>query len=401
MMKTSIKRMKSWKNRMAQWLSIVLIHCSLFTATSCIEPPLYLPAEEVLVEMPIVIMDMEIVWNVDVDWKTQWLYGWDVIDEEISGSINYPMPTNYEVRRYYLGSEPNRPHTREGMDGFTIFAPSFRRTYNFGYYDLLLWSKIDSPTGTQVLLVDDSSVDEVYASTTATRGMLNEITGASSPVTGLYNQPEIFYSAYEQNIYISRYPEDYDYFDEEQKVWVKCVNTSLTPLVYIYLVQVILHHNDGRVVGVTGDAAVSAFASSTNVNTGHTGNRPCMVYFPMRMKQGIDYRDEKVDVIGGKLTTFGLCDMDGWRNNTRAEYMGTRTDLENKLYLTMQFSNGQEKTFNFPITEQCRSRAHGGVITIELDARELDIPTPGNPGSKNLFVPNLEDYENIDYDIPM
>ena len=85
MMKTSIKRMKSWKNRMAQWLSIVLIHCSLFTATSCIEPPLYLPAEEVLVEMPIVIMDMEIVWNVDVDWKTQWLYGWDVIDEEISG----------------------------------------------------------------------------------------------------------------------------------------------------------------------------------------------------------------------------------------------------------------------------------------------------------------------------
>ena len=33
----------------------------------CIEPPLHLPAEDVLVDMPIVVTDMEVVWNINVD----------------------------------------------------------------------------------------------------------------------------------------------------------------------------------------------------------------------------------------------------------------------------------------------------------------------------------------------
>lgn len=375
-----------------------ILHCLLLTA--CIEPKLHLPAENVLIEMPVVVMDMEVVWNVDIDWETQWHYGWDVIDEETSGSISYPTPTNYEVRRYYLGEEAGLPHRKDGVDGFTIFSTSFRRTYNFGYYDLLLWSNIDSPTGTQVLLVDESSIDEVKASTTATRGLLKETTQEHG-VTGLYNQPEIFYSAYVQDIYISRFKEDYDYFDEEQKVWVKRINTQLSPLVYIYLVQVVLHHNDGRVIGAPGDAAISAMASGTSVNTGHTNNQPCMVYFPMRLKQGIDIEGEKVDIVGGKLTTFGLCDMEGWTPGTRAEYGGTRTDLDNRLYFTLQFRNGKEKTFNYVITDQCRKQSRGGVITLHIDVRDLDIPPSDDTGSGNLFVPKLDDYENVDYDIPI
>ena len=47
----------------------------------CIEPPLHLPADDVLVDMPIVVTDLEIVWNVDVDWQTDWHYGWDEMDE--------------------------------------------------------------------------------------------------------------------------------------------------------------------------------------------------------------------------------------------------------------------------------------------------------------------------------
>ena len=295
------------KKRLARWKVLAATYVSVCTMVSCIEPELHLPADDVVVDMPIVIMDMEVVWDIDADWSTQWIYGWDAIDEQLAGPIGYTTPSNYEVRRYYLGAQPHGAHTREGMDGFTIFTSSFRRTYNYGYYDLLLWSNIDSPSGTQVLLIDDSRVDEVTASTTATRGLLTD--ASAQTVTGLYNQPEIFYSAYERDIHISQQAEDYDYFDEDKKVWVKHIETKLTPLVYIYLVQVVLHHNDGRIVGLTGDAAVSAMASGTSVNTGHTNNRPCMVYFLMRMKQGVDYQGERVDVMGGKLTTFGLCDM--------------------------------------------------------------------------------------------
>ena len=388
-----------WQRPLRCLQTLALTAATLSLPTACIEPPLHLPAEDVIIEMPIVIMDLEVVWNVDLDWKAQWHYGWDDMDEELFGPISYPLPTNYEVRRYFLGDEPQMPHTREGMDGFTIFSNSFRRTYNFGYYDILLWSNIDSPTHTQVVLINEDDVNEVTATTTATRGMLSE--PQAEQVTGLYNQPEIFYSAYERDIYISRFKEDYDYFDEEHGVWVKQIKSNLTPLVYIYLVQVIVHNNDGRITGATGDAAVSAFASGTSVNTGHTNNRPCMVYFPMRMKRGINVNGENVDILGGKLTTYGLCDMEGWHRGTSADYTGSRTDLDNRLYFTLSFRNGTEKTYSFVVTDQCRQRAHGGVITVHINAPDITPPDPQTPSSGDLFVPTLEGYDDISYDIIM
>lgn len=365
----------------------------------CIEPPLHLPAEDVLVDMPIVVTDLEIVWNINVDWQTNWHYGWDEIDEEVFGPIAYPEPTNYEVRRYFLGDAPGKPHTQSGMDGFTIFGKHFRRTYMFGYYDMLFWSNIDSPTQTQVLTINESDINEVTATTTVTRGLLNDASATS--VTGLYNQPEIFYSAYERDIHISRNKEDYDYFDEEEGVWVKQINTTLNPLVYIYMVQIILHNNDGRITGITGDAAVSAFANGTSVNTGHTNNSPCMVYFPTRMKRNLMVEGERVDIIGGKLTTFGLCDMEGWRVNSRAEYMGSRLDLDNRLYFTLLFNNGKERTVNYLITDQCRAQSHGGIITLHLNCRDIEIPSDGSGQKGDFFVPTIDDYDNVDYDIPM
>lgn len=368
--------------------------------TSCIEPPLHLAEEEdVVIDLPIVQTEMEIVWNVDVDWRTNWYYGWDTDDEQLYGSIDYPDPTNFEIRRYFIGQTPKAPHTREGLDGFTLFAKRFRRNYQFGYYDLLFWSNIDSKDGTQVLLVNESDLDEVTATTTVTRGFAPSKT--ESRVTGLYNQPEIFYSAYEQGIHISHDIRDYDYFDEEVGAWVKNIKTELTPLVYIYLVQVVLHNNDGRVTGITGDGAISAMASGTSVNTAHTNNSPCMVYFPMRMKTGREANGERVDIVGGKFTTFGLCDMDGYRADTRAEYQGSRTDIDNRLYVTLRFSNDTEQTYDFLITDQCRKQCHGGVITVDVDCSKIEPPKPDTPGSGNVFVPTIEDYDHVDYEIPM
>ena len=191
-------------------------------------------------------------------------------------------------------------------------------------------------------------------------------------------------------------------YDEENKCWVKHLKSELHPLVYIYLVQIVLHNNDGRVVGTSGDAAVSAFASSTSVNTGHTGYTPCIVYYGTRMKKGLSTAEgETVDVIGGKLTTFGLCDMDPYWTDGRAEYSGSRSDLQNYLYFTLRFSNETSKTMLLPVTDQCQRQSHGGVITVHVDCRNIDLPDPGDPGSGNLFVPTIEDYTDVNYDIPM
>ncbi|MBQ0045922.1 MAG: hypothetical protein KBT33_00220 [Prevotellaceae bacterium] len=369
----------------------------ILVLNSCIEPPLRLPGETVMVDVPIVLTEMEVVWNVDVDWKTQWYYGWDTIDESLWGKIEYPKPTSYEVRRYYLGNTPHKPHTE--VDAFSINETHFRRYYNFGYYDLLIWSDIDSEEGVQSVVINEENLDEVTATTSGTRGMSNIVTRSDEEVTaGLYNQPEIFYSTYPRDVYISRNFDDYDYYDEVEMVWVKKINATLNPLVYYYLVQIIIYNNDGRITGVNGNNAISGFASSTSVNTGHTSNSPGMIYFESRMKQGIDVNGRSADIIGGKLTTFGLCGMERWEKGSSPIYNGSRKDLKNSLFFDLTFNNGKEKTFEVDVTEQCQKQCHGGVITVVLDANDIDIPS-SDDGPGSLFVPTVEDYDEVIWEV--
>lgn len=370
----------------------VLVSC---LATSCIEPPLRLPAQDIIVDMPIVITDMELVWDIEKDWEKEWVYGWDEMDELMFGSREYPEPYTYEVRRYFLGDNPKAKHTN--VDKFTIDRKTFRRTYSFGYYDMLLWSNIYSPEGVQVVTIDESDLDNVTASTTITHSL--SLRGKENPANALYNQPEVFYSAYPREIYISHYKEDYDEYDEVQKVWIKHIKTDLTPLVYIYLLQIILTNNDGRVRNTNGNCAISAFASGTSVNTGHTFDDPCMVYFNSRMKKGLTYKGLPVDVIGSKFTTYGLCDMEGYKPKSKGQYTGTRGELPNYLYFELEMASGAIVPLTTTITEQCQKQCHGGVITVIIDCSK--IPDPGTGGTASAFNPTVDDYDELEFDIPI
>ena len=111
---------------------------------------------------------------------------------------------------------------------------------------------------------------------------------------------------------------------------------------------------------------------------------------------------ETVEVIGGRLTTFGLCDMEGWEEGSKAEYSGSRQDLPNYIYYTLKFDNASQKTFVATITDQCQSQSHGGIITLHVDCSKVEVPPPGDVSSTGgMFYPTIEDYENVDYDIPM
>lgn len=369
---------------------------SLLCISSCIEPPLRLPAQEVMIDVPMVQTQMEVVWNVSADWKTEWYYGWDQTDIEYWGELDYPKPQSFEVRRYFLGENPGQPH--KDLDPFTIQGNHFKRTFEFGYYDMLMWSNIDSPDHSQALVIDESDSDNVSASTSVTRSISITKAQEAKP-TALFNQPEVFYSTYPRDIYISRNFDDYDYYDTAGNVWVKKINCTLDPRVYIYLVQIILVNNDGRVVGVNGDCAISAFASSTNVNTGHTGNDPCMVWFNTRFKKGLQYKDLKADIAGGKLTTFGLCDMDGVSQDGGHQYTGSRTDLNNYLFFELKMAHGSIKNYQVDVTKQCREYSRGGVITVVIDCGNLEDPK--EDGGHSIFNPIVEDYDEISYDIPV
>ena len=369
---------------------------------SCIEPPLHLPGQNLEMMIPQVETEMEVVWDIDVDFTTDWYYGWDVKDDSLWGNIGYTRPTGYEVHRYYKGDKPRRKHLSD--DAFSIRSNRFRRYFQFGYYDMLFYSEIDSKDGTQVVVMHET-LDSVTATTTGTRGLSKGIldmtragTSQDDGAIGLLNQPEIFYGAYPEDIYISYNLDDYDY-DPVENIYIKHLETKLRPLVYIYLVQLILCNNDeGKIKGINGNSALSSMASSTNVNTGHTGNSPAVIYFNTRMKKDLTVNGRKSDVIGGKLTTFGLCDNEPYVRS-KAQYAGSRTTLKNYLYFDLIWNNGGVKTYQFDVTDQCHAQAHGGILTVWIDCSELTPPDPGPSSKGSLFIPTVEDYDEVVWEI--
>ena len=369
---------------------------------SCIEPPLHLPGQNLEMMIPQVETEMEVVWDIDVDFSTDWYYGWDVKDDSLWGNIGYTRPTGYEVHRYYKGDKPRRKHLSD--DAFSIRSNRFRRYFQFGYYDMLFYSEIDSKDGTQVVVMHET-LDSVTATTTGTRGLSKGIldmtragTSQDDGAIGLLNQPEIFYGAYPEDIYISYNLDDYDY-DPVENIYIKHLETKLRPLVYIYLVQLILYNNDdGKIKGINGNSALSSMASSTNVNTGHTGNSPAVIYFNTRMKKDLTVKGRKSDVIGGKLTTFGLCDNEPCVRS-KAQYAGSRTTLKNYLYFDLIWNNGGVKTYQFDVTDQCHAQAHGGILTVWIDCSELTPPDPGPSSKGSLFIPTVEDYDEVVWEI--
>lgn len=381
-------------------LHLIYILAVMFGLASCIEPPLNLPGQELAVELQVAQTELNLVWDSEVQLDHEWYYGWDVKDDSIWGGLDYPEPTTYEVYRYYKGDDPMGLHL--GADVFTIDTNLFRRYFQFGYYDMLLYSNIDSEDGTQVVVIKEQG-DSVIATTTGTRGLSRSILDATrndnddTPI-GILNQPEIFYAAYSENVYISPDLDDYEYNPEED-VYIKHIEAELRPLVYIYLVQFILTNNDDhRIRGINGNAAISSMAASTNLKTGHTGNSPTFVYFNTRMKEDVMVDGKRCDVFGGKLTTFGLCDNAPY-TRSGAHYSGTRSNLNNIVYYDMVWNNGQTVTYQADVTEQMQSQAHGGIITVTVDCSQLTPPQDEPSGGGSMFIPTIEDYDEVQWEI--
>ena len=371
-------------------LHILYIIALLGLVTSCIEPPLNLPGQDLAVEMQVAQTDLRVIWDNDVQIDHEWYYGWDVKDDSIWGSIDYPEPKTFEVYRYYKGDDPMAKHT--SVDLFTIDTNRFRRYFQFGYYDMLLYSNIESKDGTQVLVIKESG-DSIVATTTGTRGISRSILDASradgndTPI-GILNQPEIFYGGYSENVYISPNLSDYEY-DPVENIYIKHIETELRPLVYIYLVQFVLYNNeDGRIKGINGNTAVSSMASST----------PSLVYFNTRMKEHVMVEGRMSDVFGGKLTTFGLCDSEPY-SRSGSNYTGSRSDLKNIVYYDLVWNNNQVKTYQADVTDQMRTQIHGGVITVYIDCGELVQPEGEQESGGSLFIPTIEDYDEVQWNV--
>lgn len=378
----------------------------LLTLTACRrQPPLHLVDREVPVEFETtdVIVDIDALWDYDIDylWRKEWFYGWDEQDERIFGTWNIQDPHAYNIRRYWTQMDPDGPHTSVLKD--FIYGNRFRGRYKLGYYDLLVWNDVITLDGVQSLHFDEESTLEyvtAYTNQSNTHTHVPQHAPAyNQPIRPGYAfyQPEFLFAGDHDNLLVTEDPEDYDYF--EDGTWYKLVPMMLTPVTYIYLTQVVLHHNQNRIEGIDGSANITGMARSVNLKSHITSSQDISVTYPVRMKKHLPFTssdgttDDNADIVGGRAFTFGLTGTNPYQV-TRANYTYNQIALSrihNYLEVNMIFNNGLDSTFVFNVTDQVREHFKGGVITVELDVDTVPIPTRGGGSGFDAAVQDFEE----------
>lgn len=370
---------------------LMFLVLGLLALTACRrEPDLHLYEEaNVTFDLPVVDLELEVYWNYEIgfdatyDWRAEWYYGWDETDRQIFGEIGYTEPTAFNLRRYYTGSVPYAPHTSVLSD--RIEGTTFQGRYNWGFWDILVWNDIMTLDGVQSLNFDETtSLDYVTAYTNQS---MQSSRYQAPRYTRSFYEPEALFAAYDQAIEINSNLEGFEY-DEARGVWVKKLPMVLLPITYIYLTQVILHNNRGRISSIDGSSNLSGMARSVTLNTGQAGPDAITVYYKSRLKKDCDKQGELVDIVGGRLMTFGLC-------NTIANNVRRAEELDDQprhyMDVTMQFNNGMDSTFVFDVTDQVRRRYKGGVITVELDMDTIPVPRRSGGSGFDAVVKDFED----------
>lgn len=374
------------------------------------EPPLHLyDGGDIDVTLPTVKLDLEAYWDYETiygiyNWRADWYYGWDEADQALFGNIGYTEPDVFMIRRYYTGSEAYVPHTN--VYAATIVGNTFHGKYNWGFWDILVWNDVTTPDGVQSLNFDEqTSLDYVTAYTNQS---MSPARYQAPRYTRAFYQPEELFSAYEQGIEINRDLSGFVY-DPINNVYIKKLNMVLEPITYIYLTEVILHNNNGRITAVDGNANLSGMARTAVVNTGTAGNDPITVYYHVKFKKDcvivpfgtpaddpIRLTAEHVDIVGGRLTTFGMCGQTP-RNIHHASEV--TDNINHYMDVTMQFNNGMDSTFVFNVTDQVREHWKGGVIRVELDLDTIPIPSRQGGSGFDAVVKDVEDGGTYEFDM--
>ncbi len=372
---------------------MILLLLALLALSSCYrEPPLHLyDIDSPAVALPIVELNLDTYWNYDgnlginYDWRAEWYYGWDDEDRSIFGELEYEEPTKFFLRRYYTGEV--KEGTRIDKKNAYVSGRTFRAPYDWGFWDILAWNDVKTIDGVQSLQIDEkSSYDEDIIASTGTT-MYSSRYHAPRYQNSFY-EPEQLFSACEKGVEINKNLDGFE-FDEDNNIWIRKLNMYLEPLTYIYLPQIILHNNNGRIDQVTSNGNISGMARSADINTGFAGTDAIAVNFKMRLKTNKDFKaGEKVDIVGGRLMTFGICG----QNANRITRADEENDTEHHyIDVQLQFNNGMDSIFVFDVTDQVRKRYKGGVITVELDMDT--VPTPKRSGGSgfNAIVKGFEE----------
>lgn len=385
---------KTMKMQMVACLLLLVVS----TFTSCTRKDLFLRIDQSEIRININDIRLDMLWG--IDWETQLLYNWD---DEIHGRLGYTEPEWIRATIYDLNSST---FTRTGSFNRNFTRAGGRVSLTAGqWYDMLFYN-----ADTEYIIFGQEDLNSDYMATTRSASM-NVYTRATeedaeqpSRYHSDYNQPDELFGSFIDNMQISEDPDLYEHVIDSlgNVVSVFNIETVLQPYTFIYLLQVVIVNNQdekgarvlgGKGVTVTGLAqGVELFSRRTHsesVSVTSEDIKPTQSFKNLELPNGTT---ADCEIFASRILTWGLPDVTPLKERTKAS---SEVIDENFIGVGLVTRSGYVYNYNVDITEQMHERPTGGVITVIIDANEIDdkyIDKPQNPttggGGFNASVEN-------------
>lgn len=352
-----------------------MVATAAVVAGCAIEPQLHLRKAVAAKVNVVTKVNVDVMWQ--VNWNAQWQFDWNVA---MLGPLGYSLPASMRMHIFTQGPD-GQPisHTVHNFVGDYAQMDVFVGTHNLLFHnndsEALLFSQEDdlAPVQCYTRTISSGLKTSTPVLTPAQKAAGVDTKADEPEEEPVSLMPEDLFSLYDENRKITDNPEDYEY---ENGKYVLKIEGDLYPSSYIYLVQVKLLNNGGRVVGSNGGAALTGMAAGVDLNTrtSWTGT----VSVPMDI-----YIDKAQDMLGGKVYTFGNPGCNPYDDASVA----AMPEQSHHLVLNVTYINGSWKNIRMDVTDQVRALPLGGVITLEIDVDDFPPDeSAGGGGGFNALV---------------
>ena len=343
-----------------------------------IDPPLHLrkvASTKVVMQTTITT---DILWQ--VNWQAKWDYAWNT---SVYGPLGYSEPKGIRMHIYTLDDvgEP-KSHNVYNFSGLQGQADVF-----VGIHDLLFHNN-DSEV---LLFRSENDLADLYSYTrvissglktsslvqTVAQKMASTKADDEEIEENVTFMPDELFRLYDHAHVITDNLEDYDFEDGK---YILRIKGDLVPASFIYLFQVRLLNNAGRVAGSNG-AALTGVADAVNLRTGETTATSISVPMDVYLNATSD-----PDLLGARCLTFGIPGCNPYDDASVAAAPAGK----HWFVLNVVFKTGKYKNIRIDVTDQIRALPTGGVIPLEIDVgdfppEDTDPPVTDDGGFKALI----------------
>ena len=363
---------------------IVLAAAIILAAGCTIEPILHLrKAVRTQVALSPKV-NVDVMWQ--INWAANWTFNWNAAT---LGPVGYTVPASMRMHIFTQGADGEPiSHVVHNFKGDEAQMEVFVGTHD------LLFHNNDSEA---LLFRQESEFAHVHSYTRqlakglkASKRILTiaqklaatKADDDEEEVETLINEPvnltpDGLFSLYDPGQVISDNLDDYELVGEK---YILRIEGELTPSTFIYLFQLKLINNGGRVIGSAGGAALTGMSQGVDLMTRETWTETASYLMDV-------YMDKEQDMLGAKIYTFGVPGCNPYDEASVAAV----TEGEHYLVLNVSYANGSFRNISIPVTEQVRALPTGGVITLELDVD--DFPPDESSGGSGGFEALIGDWD--------